>query len=403
MVSLLIIALAWGVAIDRLRAYGWHPRDEAGRTNCSHAIIFAAAATAGVPAVYRFIDRIVGIPNIALLVQSTLFILGMWQLGVMVNHLEGSAGGRLRWTASGWLAATTVLVLAVIFPLMPTHQTTTGDFTGRYGNEPFVLEYVMVLMAYLGLLTGRFCAQSFRSMLIASRELITMRRRLGLYGIGWALGTGAAAHEVIYCVMRRAGVTYPPPGGGTVRGVLINASFLFLLSGIFFEIYEWWARYRTHRRLYPLWFAMVKAVPEIELKQGFPKPKSALADSVLFGNMGPRLLNRVSEITDGANRLRSYVDAGLMAQIESRCERAGLQDGDKRSAVAMAEGLKEGATAKVSGRRAQHPISRWPAPNGKEVGSDIPYLAKVAEAYRSDGIASLEQEAAPWGARQIGG
>ena len=72
-------------------------------------------------------------------------------------------------------------------------------------------------------------------------------------------------------------------------------------------LFEWFARYRSCRRLYPLRRDLCEAAPEVPLDT-VPGP---VADLLSFGDLPFRLYRRVVEIRDGQLALGHRVPDGV--------------------------------------------------------------------------------------------
>src|SRR5581483_7346281 len=94
---------------------------------------------------------------------------------------------------------------------------------------------------------------------------------------------------------------------------------------------RWVTAYRRHRRLYPLWSALHRAVPSIALAPA----RSALADRLAGRQLEFRLYRRVIEIRDGQLALRAHAAPETVAEALREGSRAGLS-GDALSAHAEA-------------------------------------------------------------------
>ncbi len=97
---------------------------------------------------------------------------------------------------------------------------------------------------------------------------------------------------------------------------------------------DWYARYRSLRRLYPLWAALYRAQPEIALLP----PPSAIQDALVFRDLGFRLYRWVVEIRDGYLLLRPYLDPDALAAATDLCAQAGLTS-DTTQAIVDATSL----------------------------------------------------------------
>ena len=194
-----------------------------------------------------------------------------------------------------------LVLLGTLFAAAPVDQEST-EFMRRYGAAPFVLEYRLVLLSYIGLTLVNVAGLSWRYAMIADQP--ALRLGLRVTSAGRFVGLCYVTQESAYAFSRRLGLNYPLRG--TVPGeVLISVAVVLITVGSTMPIWgprlgiphfcRWVGNYRSLRRLYPLWRALYSASPDIALM----KVTSPLAETLMVRDLGFFLYRRTIEIEDG--------------------------------------------------------------------------------------------------------
>jgi hypothetical protein len=270
------------------------------------------------------------------------------------------------------------------------------DFTGRFGDVPFVLEYRLVFLAFVGSTFLNVARIPWRYARIVQRP--TLRLGLRLVTMGGMFGLSYVIHEGLFAITRRLSIPYPIPNPEAVTQLLVVGIVVCCLAGA--TIPSWGSRvgipamlelladYRACRRLSPLWSAMRRANPEIVLQP----PPSALLAGLKSRDLGLYLYRRVVEIRDGRLALRAFFDPTASERARALCQAAGVEPEDTL-AIVEAANLKAAVRNKVLGRRATGTASVEGSPGGADLATEVRWLEQVARHYDRSPI--VEEVAAP--------
>ncbi len=363
----------------------WH--DPAHRAHWLATLSLALSFTVLLPPVYIAIDKALGVPNLARLLANSLALVTAWIFQPFVVRLLNYPATRKSIRRSGWTLLAALGALCILFVLSPVDETETGLFTQRYGTAPYMLEYRLVFLSYLGLMSYELFAASWRCLLGGSGS--QLRARVLLQAMGWTFALMYVAHEAAYAVMRATGVRHPLPDPGVVTLSLMGLTVLCLVAGVDLRtpsfasglrgFGEWWWLYRSHRRLYPLWRDVCEVIPGI----AYLPPESVFKDALATRELGLRVRRRAIEIRDGCVKLAPYVDPRVPELARRRCaqvEAGKLQDID-REAIGDAAAIAAGIQAKICGRQTESPT--WALSDiFDDMNEEVLYLEKVAEAYK---------------------
>jgi hypothetical protein len=385
------LVLAWLAVAYRLPVL-WRPVEQLGlRAPWGAHLALALALTFLWGPVYVLTDSVAGVPNLSRLLAHSLVLVGCWCVQVYFVHLALPPKTAHRRTLHGGLALLVALVLmGVFFRVADIHEEDAVDFTGHFAGRPFVLEYRLVFLAYLG------C-----SMLI----LITLARRyapivrdraslfLGLQLLGLAgwFALGYVVLESSSALSERLGLPYPLPRPDLAKQVVMAISLALLLIGATLpawgprtrlaSLWTWLERYRACRHLYPLWRDLCSQFPELALVE----PDSAIADALAFHDVNLRLVRRAMEIRDAELALRAFLPWGTVAAVRAACNDAGLGADETRATV---EAASLAAALRQRSRGAVAPtadIATEPT-GGSDLDEEVMYLSRVATAYATSPI-----------------
>ena len=373
--------LLWAAAAYRLPAVRRRPGDRRLRASWFATLSFAAAATVLLPPVYGAINRLAGVPNLARLLGNGLVLVAAWHNQAFLFSLNyPDAAARQRARRAGWVLLGALALLFALFALAAAPEE-AWDFTGRYAAAPYVLEYRLVYLAYLGLALVDVVRLAWRYAGLASRPALDLGLRL--VAVGGAVGLAYVVHECLYAASRRLGTVYLLPDPSRATEWLIAVAVLLLVVGSTMPawgarvgipaLYDWAWHYRAYQRLYPLWLALYRAAPEIAL---FPA-RSRLADRLRVWDVHLHLRRRVVEICDGRLLLRPFLDLRVVAHARAQCRLAGLSDDETRVVVEVVW-LRAALRAREAGQEGGGAALLPEIPAGADVETAAAFFAQVA-------------------------
>jgi hypothetical protein len=344
----------------------------------------ALAMTVLLPPVYQIVDRLVGVPNLARLLGNGLVLVAGWTAQAYLFHLNYSAErARPAIRRNGCLLLVTLIGTSILFSLARVDEEAL-DFQNRFAGEPFIMEYRLLYLAYLGLTLAYVVPLSWRYAGISPRPALSLGLRL--VAAGGIVGCGYVIHEALLVLTRRLGVAYPVRDSALLTEVLIAVSATLLVVGSTLPswgprvgvpaLYRWAERYRTCRRLYPLWRALCEANPGIALVPPMP----VWRDALIVRDLGFRLYRRVVEIHDGRLELRRYMDQRAVDYAHEQCRERGLDDQETAITVHAAS-LACALQAQAQGREARRPAANLPGPATADIATEATFLARVADCY----------------------
>jgi hypothetical protein len=384
--------LLWAAVLYKLPALRRRPRDRGLQAYWLTLLYLALALTLLLPPVYFAMSQLTGVPNLARLLGNGLGLASSWTVQAFLFHLSDPHGRACAGVKrSGWALAGTLGAMTVLFVLAPVEETVI-DFTRRYGDAPFVFEYRLAFLAYLGLATVNVARLSWRYAQIADRPSLQLGLRL--VAAGGLVGLAYVVHEGTHVTARRLGLGYPVPAPATVTEILIVTAVLLFVVGSTMpawgprlgipRVYRWMRQHRSLRRLYPLWRALCQASPEIALDP----PTSRLADVLAVRDLGFRLYRRVVEIRDGRLALRPYHNPRAAELARRLGQTAGLAD-EELEALVEATRLAAALQAKAWGHTVDHTVAEIGTPGGADVTGEVVVLERVADHYAHSPIVRM--------------
>lgn len=372
-----VIALAY-----KIPALLRDPRSPTRRALVAMLACLVWAPTMNTPAVYLAFDRLVGVPNLARLVAHAGILGFAVSVQILLLHWTVPQPGAARtWIRLASVAAAAT-AMTVLFLLAPVDESTT-EFTVRYGDAPYIDQYMMVYLGYFAVALVDIMRLSWRYSRLTQRPFL--RLGLRLITVGAVLAVAYCVEKAGYVAARRAGIElFPSAVQESFSPLLAAPGALLILVG--FTIPSWGPRvaalvarlgtYRTYRRLEPLWRMLYQATPEIALDPAGGPPGLAVLRDLEY-----RLVRRVVEIRDGWLALRPYLDRRTADAARHLALRAGL-DGDQVTAVVHAALLTGACAAKARGEPAAEAYTDEPA-GGSDIDQETAELSRVARALRS--------------------
>jgi hypothetical protein len=379
-----LVLVAWLAVATRLPAVARRPAPPALRAYWLSLLALALALSVQRPAVYLLIDAGAGIPNLARLLGDALVVASAWAVQVFLYHLYFPGARATRASRrSGVLFVGTLLLLGVLFAAAPVDEEALA-FARRYADAPFVLEYRLVLLAYVGFALIHLAGPAWRYAGLA--EGAVLRLGLRLVALGAALGLVAVALEGCRALGPRLGaadifVQAELPvallTAGAIGCILLGATMPEWGNRMGIAVVARWVeRYLACRRLYALWRALYAVNPGIALLP----PTSAWRDAITARDLGFRLYRRVVEIHDGCLELRPYMDQRVVEYAEELCRERRLND-QETAIVVTAARLACAVRAQAEGRVARRPAANPTGPDAADLAMETVYLTRVARYY----------------------
>lgn len=392
----ILVALAWAATTYKVAGLASRPQDQGRRALCAALASAAFGLTVGLPAVHARIDLLFGIPNIARLLKGCLAVYGGWSLQRYFIYLardstaEAGLSAKQAVRPSRWITIGTLGVLIFLFVLAPVDETEAGGFASRYAEKPFVLEYELVLLSYMGLTLFNVARHSLCYSKLMKHKPAT---HLGMWLV-WVGGNISVLYvfqKTSYVIAYRLGLDYPGPNPELMSDLLKDATMVPLLVGSTLpkwgpyigipSLYRWIGQYRDCRCLYPLWIDLCHSIPGLTLL----KPSSWIVDALNLRNTNFCLRRRVIEIQDAFLRLRPFIEPPAIEYARRRCSDLGLR-GDEAEATVEAAGLAFALRARKMGRDPSETTS-WSGKFGTTtIESDVAHLRMVAHCYKHSPI-----------------
>jgi hypothetical protein len=395
---LAILAGLAGIAY-KLRDVRRHPGNPTVRTALLVIASYTLALIVAMPPLYERVPWIVDTPSLVRLLEDCVVVFaGLWTQ-VLLLYLSRPDGRPAQLVRRRIVIAAVVLVaMIVLFHLAPVGDD-AEDFVNQYAGRPFVLEYLLVFLAYFAFVLTDVYRQATRMGRYADNGYL----RWGLHLLRFAAVAGFVyvAHKAAYAILRWAGATLPWPEGPTSTA-LIGVMFLPAVLGT--TIASWSAglvaarraldRYRAYQRLLPLWRVVSGAVPGVVLVE----PAGSRVSPEFWRTLEFSLHRRVIEILDARLALRPHTDDRIARLARERAEQAGLA-GAQRDAVIDAAVLAAAVRAKAADTVAAQPESATGTDPGADLDAEVDRLVLVARAYRESPVVSsvLAEATAPTG------
>lgn len=157
------------------------------------AMLAGTAALLTTPAVYIFVDSLVGGRNVAKLIQHTLMVAGLWQLRVGLLHAIAPDIKRQR-SKYRALPLYLTLILQTFFFFAAEVRATTANFWDAYNASPAGALFSATVLVFVGIVCGELA--------LACRRFVPRMHgpfKIGftMVGIGSALGSLSAVFMIL--------------------------------------------------------------------------------------------------------------------------------------------------------------------------------------------------------------
>jgi uncharacterized protein DUF6545 len=337
----LIAAAAAALAVDMVRwvrIAGVDPdRARRLRTAVAFRLLLAVCLALGHPGTYRFVAGWFGVPALPQLLQHLAAL-------AVAHHVQGRVFGlvlpheRARAATRAW-AVVMLLAMAglITFYLLGPLPNRLPDMASDRAGSPFVVEYQLIVVGYVGLTAASLLRFGVRYGRHAAPG--PLRTALYLVGAGGGLVVLSLVDRFVHLIVIAGGGSLPwrETGVGAAQLYLLGPATLSLLLGLTMprwhpRLSTWRRRRRWYRHLRPLWLAVYRVDNDIALLP----PRSGLVEALTLHRIGFRLHRRVIEIRDAlVGPLRDYLDPEVLDQARRLATVRGLAE-PARSAAAEA-------------------------------------------------------------------
>lgn len=254
-----------------------------------------------------------------------------------------------------------------------------------FGNAPLAVLMNVVFVAYIGIVLVTVSRMARTWSKLADR--VWLRRGLRLIAIGAAFGALLPIHKVGY--MSAVQLGYQPPWSEfrwSFYPVMVGVTLATVGALVpkwgpkwgpkFDSLRQWVLRYRSYRRLAPLWTALVSAFPEVQLEAPYQPGR----DGYRLDDLRYFVYRRVIEIWDARRALRPYTSRSHRDSVIASARAAGLSD-IEITAVAEAASVAEGLRAREHGRDRSDDDYAPKMPGGSDLAAEVAWLEQVAGAF----------------------
>jgi hypothetical protein len=371
--SLITAAICWGVLVYKLRVLRKDPANPFLRSFCIMTALIALTFTLAPPVVSWL--------------EASTGVLAVWLTGVIVIGCGALQTTLLLWSYPpdrawpkihrSWVAyglAFAAVVMLDAWGRIDPRAVDVGAYREHpmilYGATPYVAEATLIYAAVLAYTSVEAIRRFWHYAELVERRWL--RRGLRVVAAGCALNLCMALDEVLFIAARRfEGRTLMPAEQAEIMlgsfGIMVTAVGTTLpVLGPRID------RFRSYRRLHPLWRALYRAVPQIALDP--PTGRWHLH------NLNHRLYRQVIEIRDGRLALRPYLDQQVAARAQQLARQAGL-DGDQLKATVEAATLAAAIQAKTAGRPGALQQVEADIGGGEDLASELAWLTQVAKAF----------------------
>ncbi|MCO1579762.1 hypothetical protein M8C13_28825 [Crossiella sp. SN42] len=343
---------------------------------CATFAILTVTYTLFIPAVWAWVDRLLGVPNIGGIInQGMVILLTMAQLSVVLRWSDPPevAWPRIRFRL--WLYGLVLAAMAALYTLAATTSVQDDHFALSLVRSPY---YQVYMGLYLGAYTlgqvdvMRLC---WRYAKVAGRPWL--RRGLRIAAASSALGlvySAGRAADVVGGLLNYSGLWWEPV-------VRVSVGLAALLKVVGWTIPGWGPRLsvalgardrrRALRELTPLWQALYRSAPDIALVDPLG---AGMRQSLEF-----RLYRKVIEIRDGQLALRPYLDPAVAETARRIGAQAGLSGRELDVAVEAAR-LRVALRDQAEGHRPERsaPLT---GDSGGDLAEELSWLRQVSRAF----------------------
>jgi hypothetical protein len=349
------------------------------------AFAFIGAA----PAVYPWLNDLVGIPNVAVLIVYAAVLTYPTAMAAFLMIVV--RGPRYFFRRRAWMWAvgylSTIATMCVLFALADVDVATASPsgFDKMYATEPFASWMLIVYQLYFGI--GLALTAPYWWRLSRQTAEPWFRRGMPSIAIGSWLLLGYCIPKIAYMGMRQAGIEID--GLNTWAPVAAVAAAAFNIVGYSLcalaPMSNYRARWRAYQLIQPLWRVIVAPFPEVVLNgwEGPANPRFA----VWPGRLSTLLYRRVVEINDARLQLKPYCDSDVAIAARAQAQSLALEGIDADAAVEAAM-LRAALAAHGTGTLPAHPATRddlklaeaWDDPDGSQA-AEVRWWATVATFY----------------------
>jgi hypothetical protein len=385
------LVVLWGTVVGKLPALRRDPHNGALRAYWLAVVAVALAWTVLQPPVHLAVDRLTGVPNLARLLGHSLAVAAACAGQAFLAYSSyPEAAARRRVRAQMWVAAGTLAAMALLF-MVGRVQHETLDFIGSYGHSGPILAYWLCFLAYLGVSQVEVIHLAWRWARFSDRLIIQLAGRL--VALGGLFVLAYIGYDLLYLAASRLDRADLLGNQPLITRMLLTTAILIGTLGSTMPAWGpwvglprlllWASQYRAHRRLYPLWYALYQAVPDIALDP----PPGAWHDRLRLRRLGFALHGRIVEIHDAQLVLRPYRDPRVAEAAATLAGQAGL-DGEDLRALVEAATLAAAVQAKAGQQPTPEDAAVAATPGDPGAHRDIPdlpgeitWLVRVATAY----------------------
>ncbi|HZO30364.1 MAG TPA: hypothetical protein VFH48_30705, partial [Chloroflexota bacterium] len=157
--------------------------------------------------IYVTLDRLAGIPNLARLLGHSFIVLAAWSARSTlsyVNYPFEEAQSRVR--RHGAILVVALVLMSVLFGLAPVDEETI-QFMSTYATAPFILEYWLVFLGFLGVALIDIVRLDFAHSARAENPAVKLGLRTvalgGIVGLGYVANWLTGPPQI--CEVRRRG------------------------------------------------------------------------------------------------------------------------------------------------------------------------------------------------------
>ncbi|MGV9248687.1 MAB_1171c family putative transporter [Streptomyces sp. NPDC003710] len=373
--------LALLALLYKLSALRRCPTDPALRALCAVLAFSGASFVLAQPVVWSHIDHLLNYPNIAALLAQCCVILLITSEQVLLAHwnhppAQARRSGRLRIAAASAILA---VLIAVFLTLNPRDQRPEG-FTLYYVHRPL---YGLYLLLYIATYTYGQIEVARRSRQYAAlSHRPWLRRGLNLIAAGATVTLGYSTvrlTDIIAVPLRLNMAGWEPIAWicGDVGALLTFVGWTMPAWGPRASFIRHHIRtYRRYRQLTPLWQALRKAAPSIEL----PLAAGTLRERLSPQTLEFLLYRRVIEIRDGQLALRDLYNPAVAEEARQLGRATGLQ-GPELEAVAEAAQIAAALHHGPGTDSARQPQVSPQGVNGTDYAHETDWLIAVSLAF----------------------